>query len=303
MNDHLYFRTNTKLDIFENFETDFNLSKHKGTVNDKDQVTFLDFDSEEEGSVPNMPMSDTKPGVFFSGDMGSVMSGFASNSSLRKKPKFINKLFIQIKYFFTRSKIKIMSVPVQKVFNDLAKNIEELRIVNTRLDGYKKLLIKAQTLGQKALEEKVKDHIKLYYLETALLKSEFKKFITEEKIILFSKKCERGLRLDWIKNFTRVIPDDVLEQKLLADELNVFDNYVILHFDPKNENNHLTKKEIEKKKDPILFGVIRGSRKLYFIGDWIDEVCDLTWEKIAELLGDELVDFEIKETVENENDL
>jgi hypothetical protein len=29
----------------------------------------------------------------------------------------------------------------------------------------------------------------------------------------------------------------------------------------------------------------RGSRKLYFVADWIDEKCDLTLDDIAEKLG------------------
>ena len=82
--------------------------------------------------------------------------------------------------------------------------------------------------------------------------------------------------MNWIKNFTRLIPVDIQEEvsKLVQDE--VFDNFVILHYDPNDTGEELTKKEIERKKDPIIFGVIKESRKLYFINDWIDEYCDLT---------------------------
>lgn len=48
----------------------------------------------------------------------------------------------------------------------------------------------------------------------------------------------------------------------------------------------MTQKEKEKAKDPILFGVIQGSRKLYFIGDWIDDYCDLTLEKMMKTIKD-----------------
>ncbi len=36
---------------------------------------------------------------------------------------------------------------------------------------------------------------------------------------------------------------------------------------------------------PILFGVIKGRRRLYFVGDWVDEFCDLTFDQIADALG------------------
>jgi hypothetical protein len=46
----------------------------------------------------------------------------------------------------------------------------------------------------------------------------------------------------------------------------------------------MTKAEVEKAKDPILFGVLKGTRNLYFIGDWIDEYCDLTLDKFLSTL-------------------
>lgn len=49
-------------------------------------------------------------------------------------------------------------------------------------------------------------------------------------------------------------------------------------------------KKTEQKRDPILFGVIRGSDKLYFIADWIDEYCDLTFEKITSQLSKEIIE-------------
>lgn len=45
------------------------------------------------------------------------------------------------------------------------------------------------------------------------------------------------------------------------------------------------------KKDPILFGVIRNSDKLYYIADWVDEYCDLTLEKMFETLQDKVLEI------------
>jgi len=47
----------------------------------------------------------------------------------------------------------------------------------------------------------------------------------------------------------------------------------------------MTEKEKEKAKDPILFGVMKNSRNLYFIADWEDEYCDLTLSKMLNVLG------------------
>jgi hypothetical protein len=57
------------------------------------------------------------------------------------------------------------------------------------------------------------------------------------------------------------------------------------------------KVEEEKKKDPILFGVIQNSRKLYFIGDWTDEFCDLTLDKMMEIISDKGLDINNKSVI------
>jgi len=49
------------------------------------------------------------------------------------------------------------------------------------------------------------------------------------------------------------------------------------------------KRRDEKRKDPILFGVIAGSNKLYFIGDWIDEYCDLRFDDVVKQCTDDFL--------------
>ena len=63
-----------------------------------------------------------------------------------------------------------------------------------------------------------------------------------------------------------------------------------VYYDPNKEAYQKTKQEIEDEKDPILFGLIRGSDKLYFIGEWIDDICDLTFDELIEVLGEDGID-------------
>lgn len=37
---------------------------------------------------------------------------------------------------------------------------------------------------------------------------------------------------------------------------------------------------MEAERDPILFGIIKNSNRLYYIGDWITPEDDLTWSTI-----------------------
>ena len=75
----------------------------------------------------------------------------------------------------------------------------------------------------------------------------------------------------------------------------VFDNYVVMHYDPQGKHKEETRKEEAKRKDPILFGLIAGSRKLYYIADWVDEYCNLTLEKFVETLGTDKDEFLVGE--------
>ena len=120
------------------------------------------------------------------------------------------------------------------------------------------------------------------------------KTITEDVLVQLCEKAPRALRLDYLANFTRSIPIEVIKKKLEADNLCVFDNYVVLHYDPENDGTEMTdeekEKEKRKKQDPILCGLITGSNKLYFVSDWIDEKCDLTYDKLIEIVGKEAVE-------------
>jgi hypothetical protein len=164
--------------------------------------------------------------------------------------------------------------------------MEQVTEARARITRYENLIIKAHQNGQAALEETLIKGQKRNIIESALAATGFNKFIGEDNVIKFYKECEKGLRLDWIENFTRDIPDQVIEQKNKADALKIFDNYVVLHYDPNKKAYKLTHEEIQKKKDPILFGVFQESDRLYFIGDWIDENCNLTFDQLTDKLAE-----------------
>ena len=99
----------------------------------------------------------------------------------------------------------------------------------------------------------------------------------------FIKECEKGICLDYIKNFSRPIPTEVVNKIEEVNKLEIFDNYVVLYYDPDGKIYKETAKEEAKRKDPIIFGVIAGSEKLYYVADWVDEYCDLTLEKFLDV--------------------
>ena len=83
------------------------------------------------------------------------------------------------------------------------------------------------------------------------------------------KKTEKGVRLTYVKNYMKVIPPEVVEKINTVNDMEIFDNFVILHYDPELKSFAETIEETKKRRDPILFGLIKGSKKLYYITDWM----------------------------------
>ena len=154
-----------------------------------------------------------------------------------------------------------------------------------RVSNYLQALRNAKMAGQTALLETLLREMIANKYESLLDAEGFYYAVREEDVVRFAKKTEKGLKLSYIQNFGRPIPEDVVKTLTKANQLEVFDNYVVLYYDPKGDIYKETEKQRARRKDPILFGVISGSNKLYYIGDWIDEYCDLTLEKFVDTLG------------------
>lgn len=188
---------------------------------------------------------------------------------------------------------------------DVLKFFESVKLITTksagtyfsRIEPYLKAIKDAKSMGQTALVQRLLGRIILVKYESILKAYGFDKRISEKQLVDFIKKTEKGISLCYVSNFGRPIPNDVIEKKVLADQLHVFDNYCILHYDPEKKSYKMTAEEREKerikKNDPILFGVLRGSRDLYYIADWVDEKCDLTLDKFIKTLDEKEENFEI----------
>ncbi len=272
---------NGKLDIFERFEVDRQLPKFKRKQRraDSSRSNFADSEEgEEESSISfsqfqvvsrdNAIMVTEQPVPLVRPWWRRVLD------LLWAKPTMVGPLE------------PIPTMTIEEFFAGVRNTAEEIHVVETRLAGFKKALQDAERNGQVALREQLAKDIAAVRAETQLVAMGQRRFVTEETLVEFVKKCPKGLRLDFIRNFMRVIPDEVAAKKARCDELGLFDNYAVLHYDPEGKAWAETEEEIARRKDPILFGLMLGRRRLYFVADWVDEHCDLTLEQIADLLGE-----------------
>lgn len=170
-----------------------------------------------------------------------------------------------------------------------------------RIKPYLLALKQAQDMGQQALVDSLAQEMFTAKYESILHAEGFDCKISEEQVVEFVKRAESGIHLDYIENFARPIPEDVIKIKLKADDLLVFDNYCVMYYDKEAKSYKQTEaeKEAERRKrtDPILFGLISGSKNLYYVADWIDEYCDLTLEEFLKVSGLEKKAIEIPDDI------
>lgn len=203
-----------------------------------------------------------------------------------KTKRFFRHLSEKIKSSFAQNIIEIDVLEFFREVKGITKKNSE--IYKDRLNGYIIALKNTDLSGQKALKEKLLCNFVINKYESVLYANGLFHVITEDQLIEFYKKTEKGVTLTYMKNYTGIIPSEVCKKIKEINELEIFDNYVILHYDPQKKSYKQTieekQKEVAKRKDPILFGVIKGSDKLYYVTDWIDEYCDLTLDKFAETI-------------------
>ena len=263
--------------IFDNFVIDYNLPKHKKENSSDDKIEFDSLQGNISWNQSNSTIL-TAPNI--------------SVSSTTKK-QFLKKLLSKIK-FHKKSKL----ISIEKFFENIKNNLSTFEDedifdrYDERKNNYIKTIQYAIECGQISLAETLKQQLNIVQNENLLYASDKKeeiRIILEEQMVKFIKDSEKGIRIDWIKNFNRIIPEKIVQRKKEFDKLKVFDNYVVVHYDPNKKSYKETEAEKRKRKDPILFGVIKNINKLYYIGDWKDEYCDLTLNDLINKFGEEVI--------------
>lgn len=211
------------------------------------------------------------------------------------RDNIINKLsdlYLSVKIFFYKTFTKFITD--EEFFELVKSNDEELSKLSK--EDFEKLSIKMKKMSyQKATLDNIGNKVKIRFIENKLVDNGLTRYIEEINLVKFIKMTNGGLSLIEIQYFPYEIPDSVQDNIRKADELKLFDNFYILFKLPEfaymdKESSKIINKqteEIKKDNDPIVFGVLDGSTKLYFIDDWITDYCDLTFDSIIKKIGTE----------------
>lgn len=243
------------------------------------------------GSLGRPSESDSLSNAFIVDSVSDIVLGnndpFEDEMPKRKKKiSFFNKILNSLKNKYNESKNKEIVIDALQFFSLVkASSKASVETYRNRVSDYLKAIHNASSCGQTALVEDLLRGLVTNKYESVLYAEKYYYVVTEEQMVSFVKNCEKGIKLDYIKNFTRPLPQTVVDKINKLNELEVFDNYVVLYYDPEGKVYKETAREEAKRKDPIIFGVIAGSTKLYYVDDWVDEYCDLTLEKFIDAIG------------------
>lgn len=169
---------------------------------------------------------------------------------------------------------------------DMKKNIEDENL-QAVAENCLALLKKTQITGQTSAAKKIVAQYSLimrelkaasFGFDTIVYKSDIEKFIT--------KIADKPVKIIELENYTREVDDSVIEKLVIAKENELFDEYYVVFTDYSLEQTKKVAKE-RRDKDPILFGAFKTEDKnnipqsrFFYIGDWVDEYCDLTLEEM-----------------------
>ena len=95
--------------------------------------------------------------------------------------------------------------------------------------------------------------------------------------------ADKTVKIVELSRYMREIPDELVDT--IEKTKSLFDEFYVVFTDYTGKEERKVEKE-RRDKDPILFGVFKNnsnvSDRFYFLGDWVDEYCDLTLDKMVE---------------------
>lgn len=161
----------------------------------------------------------------------------------------------------------------------LSEMREELEAVQRALDSMTRKQLTTQA-------DRLTRETSLRLKEIATVAAGYDRFVSLEKVAKYFPKVRDGkIGICPWGEYLRDIPDSVFDSREKADP--VFDGFVIMHCTSEEEAKKklgASSNEAERqvgKKDPILFGIHEGSDRMWLVDEWIDELCDLTFDELV----------------------
>lgn len=158
--------------------------------------------------------------------------------------------------------------------------------LNKVYDNCLELLNKYKITGQYKAMKKLMFHLDCIEKEHQLVKLGINTFVYRDDVEYYiDKVASKDVKIIELSSFMREIPDEIID--VVDKTKDIFDQFYIVFTDYTGEAEREVEQE-RREKDPILFGVFQDLKaravvdRFYYLGDWVDEYCDLTLDKMIE---------------------
>ena len=159
------------------------------------------------------------------------------------------------------------------------------KIYDNCLDLINKYVITGQTRGLR----KILFCLDCITKEREIIKLGIDTYIYRDDIDFYiDKVASNTVKIIEIERYEREIPDEIVD--VVAKTKDIFDQLYIVFTDYTGKEER--KVEASKRtRDPILFGTFQDKQqrimvdRFYYLGDWIDDYCDLTLTKLVNEIG------------------
>lgn len=175
----------------------------------------------------------------------------------------------------------------QQYFNKIKErkhNITDDELVKV-YDNCLELINKYKITGQKKGMKKLMFHLECIEKEREIVKIGINTFIYRDDIEEYIDSVAKDtVKIIELENYEREIPDDIVS--IIEKVKDKFDQLYVVFTDYTGKVERQIEKE-RREKDPILFGTFQNQSnrtvidRFYYIGDWEDEYCDLTLDKMV----------------------
>lgn len=152
-------------------------------------------------------------------------------------------------------------------------------------DNCLELINKYKITGQRKAIKKLMFHLECIEKEREIVQMGINTFIYRDDIEEYIDNIAKdAVKIIELENYEREVPDEIVD--VIAATRDKFDQLYIVFTDYTGKVERQIAKE-RRDKDPILFGTFQDQSnravidRFYYLGDWEDEYCDLTLDKLV----------------------
>lgn len=167
----------------------------------------------------------------------------------------------------------VTSEDLKKIYENCLELANKYRITG-QIRGLRKILFCMESIEK---EQKLVE----MGITTFIYKDDIDFYI--DTVAKTNRRKEKPIKIIELERYEREIPDKIVDVIDKTKEL--FDQMYVVYTDYTGKEERKIEAE-RQQKDPILFGTFQNREKkvcidrFYYLGDWIDEFCDLTLDKM-----------------------